>query len=157
MKIAINGFGRIGLSFFRQAFGSDDIEIVAINDLTDVHMLAYLLKYDTVYRRYDKAVEVSEKDNSLIVDGKKILGLMEKDPEKLPWKDLGVDVVVESTGVFDSREGASKHIKAGAKYAVISAPADEGDVPHVLIGTNTQDLRKDNVISNASCTTNCTG
>jgi len=158
MKIAINGFGRIGRTFFRQAFGSDNIEVVAINDLTDEESLAYLLKYDTVYGRYEKQVEVAGGDGKkyLAVDGQKVLSLTEKDPENLPWKDLEVDVVVESTGVFADEEGASKHTKAGAKYVVISAPA-KGNVPHVLIGTNTQDLSRGNVISNASCTTNSAG
>lgn len=158
MKIAINGFGRIGRSFFRQAFGRTDVEVVAINDLTDEATLAYLLKYDTVYGRYEKSVEVQEEGGKkyLAVDNQKVLSLTEREPENLPWGDLGVDVVVESTGVFASREGSDKHIKAGAKYALISAPA-KGDVPHVLIGTNTEDLEKGNVVSNASCTTNCTG
>jgi glyceraldehyde 3-phosphate dehydrogenase len=158
MKIAINGFGRIGRTFFRQAFGHKGIEIVAINDLTDKATLAYLLKYDTVYGRYEKNVEFKEKDgkNYLTVDGQNILSLTEKDPEKLPWGDLGIDIAVESTGVFESEEGGKKHIKAGAKYAVISAPA-KGNVPHVLIGVNNKDLNKSNIISNASCTTNCVG
>lgn len=158
MKIAINGFGRIGRTFFRQAFGSSDIEIVAINDLTDEESLAYLLKYDTVYGRYEKNVEHTEEggNNYLVVDGKKVLSLTEREPEKLPWKELDVDVVIESTGVFASGEGAGKHTKAGAKYVIISAPTKD-DIPHVLIGTNTQDLSKGNVISNASCTTNSAG
>jgi len=158
MRIAINGFGRIGRTFFRQAFGSPNIEIVAINDLTDKATLAYLLKYDTVYGRYEKNVEAKEKDgkNYLSVDGKDILSLTEREPENLPWGDLGIDVTVESTGVFESEEGGKKHIKAGAKYVVISSPA-KGNVPHVLIGTNTKDLSKSNIISNASCTTNCVG
>lgn len=178
MKVAINGFGRIGRTFFRQAFsaqggsqpkadaplehalggGYDNIEVVAINDLTDVANLVYLLKYDTIYGRYDKPVGTSEEDGKkyLIIDGKKILALSGKEPENLPWKELDIDVVVESTGFFASDEGGQKHIKAGAKYVVISAPA-KGNVPHVLIGTNAQDLSKGKVISNASCTTNCTG
>lgn len=158
MKVAINGFGRIGRTFFRQAFGAKNIELVAINDLTDEATLAYLLKYDTVYGRYEKSVEAAEEEGNkyLAVDGKKVLSLTEKDPESLPWKELGVDVVVESTGVFAFEEGARKHIKAGAKYVVVSAPA-KGNVPHVLIGTNTEDLGKGNVISNASCTTNASG
>lgn len=158
MKIAINGFGRIGRTFFRQAFGADNIEIAAINDLTDEENLSYLLRYDTVYGRYEKTVVVKESGGKkyLTVDGHDILSLTETNPEKLPWKDLDVDVVVESTGVFADEEGAAKHIKAGAKYVVVSAPA-KGNVPHVLIGTNTKDLEKGNVISNASCTTNCVG
>lgn len=160
MKIAINGFGRIGRTFFRQAFGEDGIDLVAINDLTDKEMLAYLLRHDTVYGRYERKVETqSDGDkNYIVVDGNKVLVLSEKDPEKLSWLDLGVDIVVESTGVFASGEGANKHINAGAKYVIISAPSEgEMTVPHVLIGTNTSDLKKGNVISNASCTTNCVG
>jgi glyceraldehyde 3-phosphate dehydrogenase len=158
MKIAINGFGRIGRTFFRQAFSAKGVDIVAINDLTDEETLAYLLKYDTVYGRYEKSVAAEEGDGKkyLAVDGHKILSLTEREPENLPWKNLGVDVVVESTGVFAFEEGARKHIKAGAKYVVVSAPA-KGNVPHVLIGTNTKDLGKGNVISNASCTTNASG
>lgn len=158
MKIAINGFGRIGRTFFRQAYGADNIEIAAINDLTDEENLSYLLRYDTVYGRYEKTVEVKESGgkNYLTVDGRDVLSLTEKDPEKLPWKDLNVDVVIESTGVFADEEGAAKHIKAGAKYVVVSAPV-KGNVPHVLVGTNTKDLGKGNVISNASCTTNAVG
>jgi len=158
MKIAINGFGRIGRAFFRQAYGAPNIELVAINDLTDEATLAYLLKYDSVYGRYEKQVEVAEEgeDNYLMVDQKRVLSLTEKEPENLPWKDLGIDVVIESTGAFAFEEGAKKHIRAGAKYVVISASA-KGNVPHVLVGTNTEDLNKGNVISNASCTTNCVG
>ncbi len=158
MKIAINGFGRIGRTFFRQAFGAQNVELVAINDLTDEATLAYLLKYDTVYGRYEKSVEAVEEGGKkyLSVDGKKVLSLTEKDPESLPWKKLGVDVVVESTGVFAFDSGAQKHIRAGAKYVVVSAPA-KGNVLHVLIGTNTEDLGKGNIISNASCTTNAAG
>ena len=117
MKIAINGFGRIGRTFFRQAYGADNIEIAAINDLTDEENLSYLLRYDTVYGRYEKTVEVKESGgkNYLTVDGRDVLSLTEKDPEKLPWKDLNVDVVIESTGVFADEEGSAKHIKAGAK------------------------------------------
>ncbi|OGZ58035.1 MAG: type I glyceraldehyde-3-phosphate dehydrogenase [Candidatus Spechtbacteria bacterium RIFCSPHIGHO2_02_FULL_43_15b] len=160
MKVAINGFGRIGRTFFRQAFGSGGIEIAGINDLTPVDMLSYLLKYDTVYGRYEKLVETKSEGqkNYLVVDGENVPTFTEKEPEKLPWGDLGVDVVVESTGVFASAEGAGKHIKAGAKYVVISAPAEgETSVPHVLVGTNNEDLKKSNIISNASCTTNCAG
>lgn len=158
MKIAINGFGRIGRTFFRQAFAHKDIEVVAINDLTDVKLLAYLLKYDSIYGKYEKAVESAEENGQafLTAEGKKILSFRETDPENLPWGKLGIDVVVESTGVFASEEGGQKHLKAGAKYVVISAPA-KGNVPHVLIGTNTKDLIKGKIISNASCTTNCVG
>lgn len=158
IKIAINGFGRIGRTFFRQAFGHEDIEIVAVNDLTDEENLAYLLKYDTVYGRYVKDVEVSrEGDKSyLIVGNKKILGLTEKDPANLPWKELDVDVVVESTGIFTSKEGAEGHLRAGAKRVVISAPA-KGEVEHLVCGANDDRLSSPSlapVTSNASCTTN---
>jgi len=158
MKIAINGFGRIGRTFFRQAFGYKGIEVTALNDLTDEETLAYLLKYDTVYGRYEKPVETAQElgKKYLVVGGQKVLSLTEKEPENLPWGELGIDVVIESTGVFEDEEGAKKHIKAGAKYVVVSAPA-KGNVPHVLIGVNTEDLKKGNVISNASCTTNCAG
>jgi len=158
IKVAINGFGRIGRTFFRQAFGHPDLEFVAINDLTDEENLAYLLKYDTVYGRYDKSVETAEEDGKkyLVVDGKKILSLAEREPENLPWKDLDIDVVVESTGFFASDEGSQKHAKAGAKKVVITAPA-KGAVQHVLIGSNPEKIKENVVISNASCTTNCAG
>ena len=158
MRIAINGFGRIGRTFFRQAFNHPDVEIVAINDLGNKENLAYLLKYDSVYGRYDKEVTHTQDGDKehLVVSGKKILALSEKDPAKLPWKDLKIDAVVESTGFFASEEGSKLHTQAGAKYVIISAPA-KGDVPHVLIGTNTGDLKKSTIISNASCTTNCAG
>ena len=154
-KIAINGFGRIGRLFFRQAFGAPDIEIVAINDLGDLANLAYLLKYDTVYRWYNKPIEV--KDGNLVVDGKTIRILQEKDPTHLPWKDLGIDVVVESTGVFESYEKAKVHIQAGAKRVVITAPAKDADGTEgktVLVGVNEGDLRSVVLTSNGSCTTN---
>ena len=129
-KIAINGFGRIGRTFLRLAIGRPEIEIVAINDLGDLDNLAYLLKYDSVYRRFEKEVKVEKGDlsaqagkNYLVVDGKKILFLQEKDPAKLPWGVLDIDVAVESTGVFESYEKASAHLTAGAKRVVITAPA----------------------------------
>ena len=157
VKIAINGFGRIGRTFFRQAFGHDGVEIVAINDLTDEENLAYLLRYDTVYGRYDKKVEVARNGdkNYLVVDGKKILSLSEKDPSKLPWKDLKVDVVIESTGIFASAEGSRAHLDAGAKRVVISAPA-KGEVEQVVCGANEDKLASglNKITSNASCTTN---
>jgi glyceraldehyde 3-phosphate dehydrogenase len=158
VRIAINGFGRIGRTFFRQAFGHKDVEIVAINDLTDEENLAYLLKYDTVYGRYGKDVEVArEKDKSyLVVDGKKVLSLTEKDPGNLPWKDLKVDVVIESTGFFASDEGSRAHLAAGAKRVVISAPA-KGDVEQAVCAANDDRLSSPSlgeITSNASCTTN---
>lgn len=158
IRVAINGFGRIGRTFFRQAFGHPDLEFVALNDLTDDKNLAYLLKYDTVYGRYDKTVETLQENgkNYLIIGGKKVLSLAEKEPEKLPWKDFDIDVVVESTGFFASEEGSQKHIKAGAKKVVITAPA-KGAVQHVLIGSNPEKIKDNVIISNASCTTNCAG
>ncbi len=155
-RIAINGFGRIGRSFFRAAHGLPDFEIVAINDLTDTKTLAYLLKYDSVYGRYAKSVEAS--DGHLTVDGRDIQVLAQKDPANLPWKNLNVDVVIESTGFFTSFEKAKAHLDVGAKRVVITAPADEsafGRVTTALVGVN--DDRFTNaapITSNASCTTN---
>jgi len=154
VKIGINGFGRIGRCVFRAGFNEDDIDFVAINDLTDAKTLAHLLKYDSVHGRFEKDVEA--KGNSLIVDGKEIKVLSERDPENLPWGKLGVDVVIESTGRFRDRESASKHLKAGAKKVIISAPAKNPDWT-VVMGVNGKeyDPEKHNIISNASCTTNC--
>jgi glyceraldehyde 3-phosphate dehydrogenase len=155
VKIAINGFGRIGRLFFRQAFGTKGIEIVAINDLGDCENLAYLLKYDTVYGRYEKSVEA--KDGALEVDGKKIKFLKEKDPSLLPWREMKVDVVVESTGVFETYEKAKAHITAGAKRVVITAPAKDADGAEgktVLVGVNEDEARGVVLTSNGSCTTN---
>lgn len=153
IKIAINGFGRIGRQFFRAAFGDKDFDIVAVNDLTDTATLAYLLKYDSVYGRYAKAVEA--KNDSLVVDGEEIKVFAEKDPANLPWKSLGVDVVVESTGFFTSGEKAKVHLDAGAKRVVITAPAS-GDVTTALIGVNDDLFAKGAgpITCNASCTTN---
>jgi len=151
-KIAINGFGRIGRSFFRTAFGQPEFNIVAVNDLSDTKTLGYLLKYDSVYGRYQKPVEAT--DGFLEVDGKTIKVTAEKDPANLPWKNLDVDIVIESTGVFSSSEKAKGHIDAGAKRVVITAPAN-GDVMTALIGVNEDRLSKPGTItSNASCTTN---
>lgn len=155
MKIAINGFGRIGRLFFRQAFGMAGFEIVAINDLGNPENLAYLLKYDSTYRAYDK--EVKSEKGFLIVDGKKIKFSQEKDPTKLPWKNLGVDLVVESTGVFESYEKARAHLEAGAKRVVLTAPAKDPDGTlgeTILVGVNEDRLGAVNISSNASCTTN---
>jgi glyceraldehyde 3-phosphate dehydrogenase len=163
VKIAINGFGRIGRLFFRQAFsakggsasGGGDIDIVAINDLGDIDNLAYLLKYDTVYGRYDKKVEV--KGGNLVVDGKTVKVTQVKEPAELPWKDLKVDIVVEATGVFSSYEKAKAHIDAGAKRVVITAPSKDADGTlgrTVLIGVNEGDLKEVVLTSNGSCTTN---
>ena len=153
-KIAINGFGRIGRLVYRIAHGLSDIDIVAINDLTDPENLAYLLKYDTVHGRFDRDIKISE--NSLVVDGKKTLISKEKDPAKLPWKDLEIDYVIESTGLFRKKEDAKKHIEAGAKRVIISAPGKD-DMPTFVVGVNHKkfDPKKDYIISNASCTTNC--
>jgi len=154
VKIAINGFGRIGRCVFRQAFGTKNMEFVAINDLTDAKTLAYLLKYDSVHGIYDK--DVKAKANSIVVDGKEIQIVAEKDPEKLPWAKMGVDVVIESTGRFTDKAGAGKHITAGAKKVIISAPAKDPDVTIVMgVNEKTYDAKKHNIISNASCTTNC--
>ncbi|MBU6414946.1 type I glyceraldehyde-3-phosphate dehydrogenase [Patescibacteria group bacterium] len=151
-KISINGFGRIGRSFFRAAFGAPDFDIVAVNDLTDTKTLAYLLKYDSVYGRYGKKVEAS--DGSLIVDGKAVRVLAEKDPAKLPWKELEVDLVIESSGFFTSSEKARAHLDAGARRVVITAPA-EGDVVTALIGVNDDRFQNPGPLTcNASCTTN---
>jgi glyceraldehyde 3-phosphate dehydrogenase len=152
MRIAINGFGRIGRSVFKIGL-ERGFDFVAINDLTDPKVLAYLLSYDSVYGRYDKKVEAGP--NYIKVNGKKIQILNEKDPERLPWKKLGVDVVIESTGFFTDREGAQKHIKAGAKKVLITAPAKNSDVT-IVPGVNDEKLKKEHkIISMGSCTTNC--
>jgi len=155
LKVAINGFGRIGRCAFRAAYEKKlNIDFVAINDLTDAKTLAHLLKYDSVHGISD--LEVSYKDDSLIVNGKTIKVYAIKDPAQLPWKDLNVDVVLESSGIFTKREGASKHLAAGAKKVVISAPAEDPDIT-VALGVNfdAYDKNKHSIISNASCTTNC--
>lgn len=153
LKLAINGFGRIGRAAFKIALTKPDVDVVAINDLTDTATLAHLLQYDTVYGKYDKLVKSSEK--ALIVDGKEYPVLAEKEPAKLPWKEYGVDVVIESTGRFVKRELASAHLDAGAKRVVISAPAKGGGVDTFVIGVNDATLKDQRIISNASCTTNC--
>ena len=155
VKVAINGFGRIGRLAFRQMFGAEGYEIVAINDLTSPDMLAHLLKYDSAQKRYDKADTVVAGENSITVDGKTIRIYAEKDAINLPWGELGVDVVLECTGFYTSKEKASAHIEAGAKKVVISAPAGK-DLPTIVFGVNEGTLTKeDTVISAASCTTNC--
>lgn len=158
-KVAINGFGRIGRLFFRKAFGNPNFEIVAINDLGDVENLAYLLKYDTVYGRYGKEVSFikSEGKNAIVVDGKEVAFVSEKDPTLLPWGTMGIDLVIESTGVYESFEKNQAHIKAGAKRVVISAPAKDADGElgrTVLMGINDDAMGTCAVTSNASCTTN---
>ncbi|MEK7596241.1 MAG: type I glyceraldehyde-3-phosphate dehydrogenase [Patescibacteria group bacterium] len=153
MKIAINGFGRIGRIFFRQAFGAPDMEITAINDLGGLENIAYLLKYDSVYGRYEK--EIKTKGGVLAVDGRKIKFFSEKDPSRLPWKELGIDVAVESTGVFDSYEKAEAHLKVGAKRAVITAPAkDNGLTKTATPNVGISFLETGLITSNGSCTTN---
>lgn len=155
MKVAINGFGRIGRIFFRQAFGTAGLDIVAINDLGDLENLAYLLKYDSVYRQYNK--EVSFDDNNLIVGGKKIAVLKEKEPTALPWGKLGIDVVVESTGIFEEFAKAKVHLVAGAKRVIITAPAKDDDGAEgktILMGVNEDEAKGVMLTSNGSCTTN---
>ena len=154
IKIAINGFGRIGRIAFRQMFGSNEYEITAINDLTSPEMLAHLLKYDTAQKKYEGHT-VESTDKSIIVDGKEIKIYKEENPMNLPWKELGIDVVFECTGFFTSKEKASAHIKAGAKKVIISAPAGE-DLKTIVYGVNENILTsEDQIISAASCTTNC--
>lgn len=154
IKIAINGFGRIGRSAFKIAFANPELEVVAINDLTDTKTLAYLLKHDSNYGTYHH--EVSFDETNLIVDGKKVQVTAEKDPTALPWGTLGVDVVIESTGRFTKSEDAKKHLQAGAKRVVISAPAKDDGAGTFVLGVNADKLTaNDTVISNASCTTNC--
>ena len=156
IRVAINGFGRIGRSAFNVAFEKKNIYVVAVNDLTDARTLAHLLKYDTAYRTYDK--EVSSEDGHLIVAGKKIPVLAEKDPAKLPWKGMKVDVVLECTGFFTKDSTARAHIQAGAKKVIVSAPTTgEGDVQTYLLGVNEENYKNDEIISNASCTTNSLG
>ena len=153
-KIAINGFGRIGRNAFKLAFERDDIEVVAINDLTDTKTLAHLLKHDSTYGTYHH--DVSYDDNSIFVAGKQIHVLAEKDPALLPWGEFGVDVVIEATGLFVQPEKARAHINAGAKKVVISAPAKGEGAKFIVLGVNEHELtREDDIISNASCTTNC--
>jgi glyceraldehyde 3-phosphate dehydrogenase len=155
VKVGINGFGRIGRNLFRAAHAAgSDLEFVAVNDLIDAEMIAHLLKYDSVLGRFPGEIEVA--DGGIRVDGAEIKVLNEKDPAELPWSDLGVEVVIESTGLFTKREYAQKHLDAGAKKVIISAPATDPDIT-VALGVNfdSYDPEKHNIISNASCTTNC--
>ncbi|PIC77982.1 type I glyceraldehyde-3-phosphate dehydrogenase [Sporosarcina sp. P19] len=154
VKIAINGFGRIGRLVLREAFATEDMEVVAINDLADAEMLAHLLKYDSVHGIFDADVQSDE--SSIRVNDKKISVFAEKDPANLPWKDLGVDIVIDCTGVFRSKEGLQKHLDAGAKKVILSAPA-QGEMTTLVMGVNegTYDAANDHIVSNASCTTNC--
>ena len=156
VKVAINGFGRIGRNAFKAALEkyADSIEFVAINDLTDPATLAHLLEFDSCFGRFDGTVEA--KDDALVVNGKEIKVLAERDPANLPWKELGVDIVIESTGIFRSKEAAMKHIEAGAKKVIISAPAKNEDITIVMgVNEDKYDPANHHVISNASCTTNC--
>lgn len=154
IRVGINGFGRIGRSFFRACYGYEEIEIVAINDLTDTKTLAHLLKYDSVHGRFEAHVEA--KDSSLVVNGKEIRILSTKDPSQIPWSDLGVEIVVESTGAFTDREKAQLHLRDTVERVVISAPAKNPDIT-IVLGVNEYmyDPEKHRIISNASCTTNC--
>ena len=153
-KVAINGFGRIGRLTFRRLLAKEGIEVVAINDLTDNATLAHLLKYDSAQGKFDGTVEAT--DDALIVNGKTIKATSERNPEALPWGDLGVDIVLECTGIFRTKEAASKHLKAGAKDVIISAPAKGDGVQTIVLGVNQEILdKRKNVFSNASCTTNC--
>ena len=155
-RVAINGFGRIGRSAFKIAFERSDIEVVAINDLTDTKTLAYLLKYDSNYGTYQ--YDVSSDDTGIIVDGKHIAVLSERDPRSLPWRGMSIDVVIESTGFFTKSEDASKHIQAGAKRVVISGPTKSEDVDTIVLGANDEKIITSTpVVSNASCTTNSLG
>jgi glyceraldehyde 3-phosphate dehydrogenase len=156
VRVGINGFGRIGRNIFRAAHEAGiDLEFVAVNDITDAGMLAHLLKYDSTYGRFPGTVEA--RDDAIAVDGSEVRVLSVRDPADLPWADLGVDVVIESTGLFTKRDAASKHLDAGAKKVVISAPATDPDVT-VALGVNFDDAydpERHHIISNASCTTNC--
>lgn len=154
MNIAINGFGRIGRITMRAILSRTDLNVVAINDLTDNNTLAHLFKYDSVHGRFNGTVE--HDDSSITFNGKRVEVLSERDPANLPWKSMNIDVVVESTGLFRTRESAGKHLTAGAKQVVISAPAKDKDIPSVVLGVNDHevDIRAE-IISNASCTTNC--
>jgi glyceraldehyde 3-phosphate dehydrogenase len=154
VRVAINGFGRIGRNVFRAGFKDEEIEFVAVNDLMDTRTLAHLLKYDSVHGRFRG--EVKAGDGEIYVDGRAIRVLSERDPANLPWGGLDIDVVVESTGLFTHREGAAKHLEAGAERVIISAPAKEPDVT-IVMGVNHEsyDRGKHRIISNASCTTNC--
>ncbi len=154
IKVGINGFGRIGRNFLRAGLKNKELEFVAVNDLTDAQTLAHLLKYDSVHGRFDAKIEA--KKDCIIINDKEVKVFALRDPSQLPWKDLGVDIVLESTGRFTDREGASKHIGAGAKKVVISAPAKDPDVTLVLgVNEKDYDASRHNIISMGSCTTNC--
>ncbi|NLN73200.1 MAG: type I glyceraldehyde-3-phosphate dehydrogenase [Bacteroidales bacterium] len=152
IKVGINGFGRIGRLVFRAAVQRDDMEVVAINDLIDVEYMSYMLRYDSVHGKFDGTVEV--KDNKLVVNGKAIRVTAERNPADLKWNEVGVDYVVESTGLFLTKETAEAHIKAGAKRVVMSAPSKD-DTPMFVMGVNNDEYKGEAIVSNASCTTNC--
>ena len=154
MKIAINGFGRIGRCALKSAIKNNlDVEFVAINDLTDTKTLAHLFKYDSAYGVFNGTVEA--KEDSIVINGKEIKVFAKKDPEELPWGQLGVDVVLECTGIFRDEVGAGKHIKAGAKKVIISAPAKEDTIPSYIMGINEKEYKGESIIDMGSCTTNC--
>jgi glyceraldehyde 3-phosphate dehydrogenase len=156
VRVAINGFGRIGRAFLKLAWERSEIEIVAINDLGSIESLSYLLKYDTVYRKWNHNISTTK--NAIVIDGKEVMYVSEKDSTKLPWKELGIDVVVESTGLFTSYEGSKFHLDQGAKHVVISAPAKDAEgttqTPTILLGVNEEKFGTCPITSNASCTTN---
>jgi len=154
IKVGINGFGRIGRNVFRAIAQRGGIDVLAINDLADAKSLALLLKHDSRHGKFNGSVEAKEK--SLLVNGKEVALLMEKDPTKLPWKALGVDIAIESTGIFTSRAECAKHLDAGAKKVILSAPAKDKIDATIVIGVNNKDLKPEHkIVSNASCTTNC--
>lgn len=153
-KVAINGFGRIGRLVFRLMEESEDLEVVAINDLTDAKQLAYLLKYDTAHRGY-RQNEISDENDEIIIGNKRVKVYAKKDPKELPWKEMGIDIVFECTGLFTSEEASMAHIEAGAKKVIISAPA-KGNIKTIVYGVNHETLTgQEKIISAASCTTNC--
>jgi len=154
IKIAINGFGRIGRPSFKIAFEKENIEIVAVNDLMDIKTAVHLLKYDSVYGRYGKEVYADEEKSEIVVEGTRIKYFSEKDPSRLPWEELKVDVVLECTGVFETAQSAGAHIQAGAKKVILSAPAKD-ETPIYLLGVNEKEYQGEAIISNGSCTTNC--
>ncbi len=154
VKVGINGFGRIGRNFFRAAYKDPALEIVAVNDITDAKTLAHLLQYDSIHGRFEETVSV--KENAIVVAGREVQVLASRDPAALPWGKLGVEIVIESTGLFTDRDGCEKHLKAGAKRVIVSAPA-KGEDATIVMGVNekTFDPEKHRILSNASCTTNC--
>ncbi len=154
IKVAINGFGRIGRMYFRNAINNPNIEIVAINDVTDTKTLAHLLKYDSVHRAFNGMIKIHE--NNLVVNGQTIIITNSNEPSKLPWKQYNIDIVIESTGMFLTKESANKHLQAGAKKVILSAPATDDRIKTIVLGVNDSTVKSEDVIvSNASCTTNC--